>query len=222
MPTSLCHPETGQWVTPAEMPLQALTAAGGAEGRKREKEGSFFPPQNSPTTSGGRTFGVRSSQREMRLTQFVPSNIFRSRGSPSSFPSSSKREWQVAMALQRGPQGNGAPEKLCTLWKLRGRWGSAGAPLGSRQEEGSFPADSLGRWGSPQQENAGLHGLAGPRKWQGRQRARLPMPRLPGTFPFSAFCNPGSGCSPHALPLVLAREGAPEVQPVLSQGACLD
>lgn len=56
------------------------------------------------------------------LTQLVPWNISRSSGSPWIFPSRSSREWQVAMALHRGPQGRGEPEeKAWTFWKLAQR-----------------------------------------------------------------------------------------------------
>lgn len=53
------------------------------------------------------------------ITQCVPSNIFRSSGSPWIFLSRTTREWQLAMAPHTGPQGRGVLDgNLWIFWKL--------------------------------------------------------------------------------------------------------
>lgn len=53
------------------------------------------------------------------VTQCVPSNIFRSSGSPWIFLSKTTKEWQLAMTPHTGPQGRGVLDgNLWIFWNL--------------------------------------------------------------------------------------------------------
>lgn len=71
------------------------------------------------TLNKPRGCALKSAEDMSHITQCVPSNIFRSSGSPWIFLSRTTREWQLAMAPHTGPHGRGLLDgNLWIFWKL--------------------------------------------------------------------------------------------------------